>query len=193
MAEDIQKGVESLAVEEADSTTAAAEEKPHPSGLSLEERFQLCRSVAEECVSEEELRRLLNKPVPVAYDGFEPSGAPAICMRHSMHSIAVVCSALFFPLLFILLCFDPCDVTTTTTTTELSSSCPACRRIMNASSPSPFLGRMHIAQGVMKAINVNRLTKAGCHFKFWVADWFAQLNNKMGKRFRGRPSPCTSS
>lgn len=40
---------------------------------------------------------------------------------------------------------------------------------------------MHIAQGVMKAINVNRLTKAGCHFKFWVADWFAQLNNKMGK------------
>lgn len=50
-------------------------EKPHPSGLLLEERFQLCRSVAEECVSEEELRRLLNKPVPVAYDGFEPSGA----------------------------------------------------------------------------------------------------------------------
>lgn len=22
--------------------------------------------------------------------------------------------------------------------------------------------------------------QAGCHFKFWVADWFAQLNNKMG-------------
>ncbi len=41
-------------------------------------------------------------------------------------------------------------------------------------------GRMHIAQGVMKCINVNRLTKAGCHFKFWIADWFAQLNNKMG-------------
>lgn len=39
---------------------------------------------------------------------------------------------------------------------------------------------MHIAQGVMKAINVNRLTRAGCTFKFWVADWFAQLNNKMG-------------
>jgi tyrosyl-tRNA synthetase len=52
-------------------------EKPHPSGLTLEERFMLCRSVAEECVSEDELRRLLNKPVPVAYDGFEPSGAQA--------------------------------------------------------------------------------------------------------------------
>lgn len=41
-------------------------------------------------------------------------------------------------------------------------------------------GRMHIAQGVLRAINVNKLTSAGCHFKFWVADWFAQLNNKMG-------------
>lgn len=97
------------------SEAAPAAEAPHPSGLSLEQRFQLCRSVAEECISDEELRNLLSKkPHPIAYDGFEPSG------------------------------------------------------------------RMHIAQGVMKAINVNKLTKAGCTFKFWVADWFAQLNNKMG-------------
>ncbi|KAL9269253.1 Tyrosine--tRNA ligase 1, cytoplasmic-like protein [Drosera capensis] len=41
-------------------------------------------------------------------------------------------------------------------------------------------GRMHIAQGVMKAISVNKLTSAGCRVKIWVADWFAQLNNKMG-------------
>ena len=41
-------------------------------------------------------------------------------------------------------------------------------------------GRMHIAQGVLRAINVNKLTSTGCMFKFWVADWFAQLNNKMG-------------
>jgi tyrosyl-tRNA synthetase len=41
-------------------------------------------------------------------------------------------------------------------------------------------GRMHIAQGVLRAINVNKLTACGCVFKFWVADWFAQLNNKMG-------------
>lgn len=41
----------------------------------LEKRFQLCRSVAEECVQEEDLRNLLKaKPNPVAYDGFEPSG-----------------------------------------------------------------------------------------------------------------------
>lgn len=41
-------------------------------------------------------------------------------------------------------------------------------------------GRMHIAQGVLKALNVNKLTKCGVTFRFWVADWFAQLNNKMG-------------
>ena len=41
-------------------------------------------------------------------------------------------------------------------------------------------GRMHIAQGLLRAINVNRLTKAGCIFIFWIADWFAQMNDKMG-------------
>lgn len=112
--------IEKLAISDARPAEEAApsapvEEPPHPSGLTLDERFTLCRSVAEECISDEELRNLLkHRPAPVAYDGFEPSG------------------------------------------------------------------RMHIAQGVMKAINVNRLTKAGCTFKFWVADWFAQLNNKMG-------------
>ncbi|XP_030524253.1 tyrosine--tRNA ligase 1, cytoplasmic isoform X1 [Rhodamnia argentea] len=41
-------------------------------------------------------------------------------------------------------------------------------------------GRMHIAQGVMKTISVNKMTSAGCKVKIWIADWFAQLNNKMG-------------
>jgi tyrosyl-tRNA synthetase len=41
-------------------------------------------------------------------------------------------------------------------------------------------GRIHIAQGILRAINVNKLTKAGIKFKFWVADWFALMNNKMG-------------
>ncbi|MFT4304262.1 MAG: tyrosine--tRNA ligase [Candidatus Woesearchaeota archaeon] len=40
-------------------------------------------------------------------------------------------------------------------------------------------GRIHIAQGVLRAINVNKLTKAGIKFKFWVADWFALMNNKL--------------
>ncbi|KAM7503851.1 hypothetical protein LguiB_002755 [Lonicera macranthoides] len=41
-------------------------------------------------------------------------------------------------------------------------------------------GRMHIAQEIMKINNVNKLTSAGCKVKIWIADWFAQLNNKMG-------------
>ncbi len=41
-------------------------------------------------------------------------------------------------------------------------------------------GKIHIAQGLLRAINVNKLTSTGIKFKFWVADWFGMLNNKMG-------------
>lgn len=43
-------------------------------------------------------------------------------------------------------------------------------------------GRMHIAQGVFKAMNVNKCTFQGTKstFVFWVADWFALMNDKMG-------------
>ncbi|MHA1820532.1 MAG: tyrosine--tRNA ligase [Promethearchaeota archaeon] len=41
-------------------------------------------------------------------------------------------------------------------------------------------GRIHIAQGLLRAINVNKLTKAGVKFKFFVADWHAAANNKFG-------------
>lgn len=37
-----------------------------------------------------------------------------------------------------------------------------------------------LSQGVMKTINVNKLTKGGCKVKIWIADWFAKMNNKMG-------------
>ncbi|KAJ1420594.1 hypothetical protein B484DRAFT_433492, partial [Ochromonadaceae sp. CCMP2298] len=43
-------------------------------------------------------------------------------------------------------------------------------------------GRMHIAQGVLRAINVNKLTSTGCMFKFWVADWeYASAKKKKFK------------
>lgn len=41
-------------------------------------------------------------------------------------------------------------------------------------------GLAHIAFGVLRAINIADLQKAGIHFKLWIADWFAWLNNKMG-------------
>lgn len=80
-----------------------------------EKKFNMVRSIGQECIKLDELMNLLTKkPEPIAYDGFEPSG------------------------------------------------------------------RMHIAQGILKAINVNKLTSADCRVKMWIADWFAQLNNKMG-------------
>lgn len=41
-------------------------------------------------------------------------------------------------------------------------------------------GQIHIAQGILRAINVNRMTRAGVKFKMWVADWHALANNKLG-------------
>lgn len=78
-------------------------------------KVDLLLSVAEECQTEPDLRKLVSKkPNFILYDGFEPSG------------------------------------------------------------------RMHIAQGVFKTVNVNKCTKAGGTFIFWVADWFALMNDKMG-------------
>jgi tyrosyl-tRNA synthetase len=41
-------------------------------------------------------------------------------------------------------------------------------------------GRIHIAQGLLRAINVNKVTRTGIRFKMLVADWHAWANNKMG-------------
>lgn len=41
-------------------------------------------------------------------------------------------------------------------------------------------GHLHIAQGILRKINVNKMLKAGIRFKMWVADWFGWMNNKMG-------------
>ena len=41
-------------------------------------------------------------------------------------------------------------------------------------------GRMHLAQGLLRAHNVNKFVDCGIKFKFWVADWFALMNLKLG-------------
>lgn len=40
-------------------------------------------------------------------------------------------------------------------------------------------GQMHIAQGILRTININKMIKAGITFKILVADWHAWANNKM--------------
>ncbi len=81
--------------------------------MNLDEKVSKIKEVAEELISEEDLRLLLSKKKnPIAYDGFEPSG------------------------------------------------------------------QIHIAQGLLRSININKLTSTGIKFKMFVADWFAMLNNK---------------
>ena len=39
-------------------------------------------------------------------------------------------------------------------------------------------GQAHLAQGLVRAINIEKMLKAGCKFKMLVADWHAMANNK---------------
>ena len=41
----------------------------------VEKKYNIVRSIGEECIQEDELKNLLaKKPTPICYDGFEPSG-----------------------------------------------------------------------------------------------------------------------
>jgi len=41
-------------------------------------------------------------------------------------------------------------------------------------------GRIHIAQGIVSVLNIQKLLKAGVKYKLLVADWHAFANNKLG-------------
>ncbi len=41
-------------------------------------------------------------------------------------------------------------------------------------------GNLHIGQGLLRAISVNKMIKAGAEFKLLVADWHGWANNKLG-------------
>ncbi len=41
-------------------------------------------------------------------------------------------------------------------------------------------GRIHIAQGLVRSLNIQKLVKAGVKFKILIADWHAFANNKLG-------------
>jgi tyrosyl-tRNA synthetase len=61
----------------------------------LQERYATLRSIAEECIEDEELLNLLRiKPNPVCYDGFEPSGLMHIAQVQNLCSPSVQFRAL---------------------------------------------------------------------------------------------------
>src|SRR3989338_2510766 len=41
-------------------------------------------------------------------------------------------------------------------------------------------GKPHIAQGILRTINVNKMIEAGVRFKMYAADWHAWCNLKFG-------------
>lgn len=83
--------------------------------MDTETKMQIIRSIAEEIITENELRQVFEtKDHPVAYDGFEPSGRPTI------------------------------------------------------------------AQGLLRAITINKIVKSGVKFIMLAADWHGWANNKMG-------------
>ena len=72
---------------------------------------------------------------------------------------------------------------------KVGAECIQIKELQNLleNSPNPVCydgfepsGRMHIAQGLMKANTVNIMTANGFTYIFWVADIFAKLNHKMG-------------
>ncbi|EXB42571.1 Tyrosine--tRNA ligase [Morus notabilis] len=153
------EGLESVSISNSQSKEEPSSSSNEVNQLSLEERYQIVRSVGEECIQEDELRNLLaKKPEPVCYDGFEPSGRMHIAQFHQA--------------LFHLSIFKLVD----------GYGMYFCNMIMSlfdiafGGPKSP----LRITQGVLKTISVNKLTSAGCRVKIWIADWFAQLNNKMG-------------
>jgi tyrosyl-tRNA synthetase len=40
-------------------------------------------------------------------------------------------------------------------------------------------GQIHIAQGLLRVLTINKLTSTGVKFRLWVADWFGMINNKL--------------
>jgi tyrosyl-tRNA synthetase len=51
---------------------------------------------------------------------------------------------------------------------------------------------MHITQGILMALNVNKMIKAGCKVKILMADWFAWLDWKIGHIVQGCKPPAAT-
>ena len=59
---------------------------PMQSNLSVEEKIKLVKEVGEEIIQEDELKGLFeSNPMPICYDGFEPSGRMHIAQGLQSH------------------------------------------------------------------------------------------------------------
>lgn len=68
--------------------------------MEMEKRFNLIRSVGEECIQDEELMRLLAKKSQIiCYDGFEPSGRMHIAQVHKYSPIIFIGKFYIFELM----------------------------------------------------------------------------------------------
>jgi len=63
---------------------------------------------------------------------------------------------------------------------ELKSLLKEKKRFIAYDGFEPSGTNIHIAQGLLRAININKMIKAGAKFKMLVADWHAWANNKIG-------------
>lgn len=62
---------------------------------------------------------------------------------------------------------------------EIEAKLKAGKRLIAYDGFEPS-GKIHIAAGLLRAINIEKMKKAGVYFKMLVADWHAYANNKMG-------------
>lgn len=69
---------------------------------------------------------------------------------------------------------------TCTTEKELLALLNSDKPVINAYDGFEPSGKMHIAQALIRAINIKKLTDLGIHFKLWIADYFAKMNLKLG-------------
>ncbi|KAM0901976.1 hypothetical protein ACQ4PT_019537 [Festuca glaucescens] len=140
------------------------------------------------------LHHLLRQPDPA--DGFPPKqhplqnnnrGAPPTCTFESnwtlQHSFSTVKNSNDTPLDYIMSfeqrfatlrsignCVNECELSLLLK----DKIAPICYVWCD---PSPW---MHITQGILMTINVNKMIKAGCKVKILMADWFAQMDDKIG-------------
>ena len=153
--------------------------------LSLDERVAICSSVGEEVLQESELRNLLDKKTSgiTAYDGFEPSGRMHIAQVSSRSQCPIDSwrADPEFSMLFLESFGDKdhcysCNASTSKFVTDGFLLHSVAQAGSQQQSPilSPMISMLCCLQGVLKALNVNKLTRCGVTFKFWYVQSLLQ-------------------